>query len=115
MGAESVDAPGHVLRARMVCAALDVSRGGVRHRHRDRAAGGGRRPGDSEIRHAATEPHVVELCEFLQALGVGIEGAGSSTIRVEPPARLGGAAHPGGRLHRSRKLGSDRRHHRRGD
>jgi len=39
------------------------------------------------------EPHVVELCEFLQAMGVGIEGTGSSTIRVEPPSRLGGAAH----------------------
>ncbi len=28
------------------------------------------------------EPHVVELCEFLQAMGVGIEGAGTSTVRV---------------------------------
>jgi UDP-N-acetylglucosamine 1-carboxyvinyltransferase len=26
--------------------------------------------GVTEIRHAATEPHVVELCEFLQAMGV---------------------------------------------
>jgi UDP-N-acetylglucosamine 1-carboxyvinyltransferase len=49
--------------------------------------------GPSEIRHAATEPHVVELCEFLQAMGVGIEGAGSSRIRIHPPARLGGATH----------------------
>jgi len=49
--------------------------------------------GPSEIRHAAMEPHVVELCEFLQAMGVGIEGAGTPRIRVEPPARLGGAAH----------------------
>jgi UDP-N-acetylglucosamine 1-carboxyvinyltransferase len=48
--------------------------------------------GPSEIRHAAMEPHVVELCEFLQAMGAGIEGVGSSTIRVEP-ARLGSAAH----------------------
>jgi UDP-N-acetylglucosamine 1-carboxyvinyltransferase len=39
------------------------------------------------------EPHVVELCEFLQAMGVGIEGAGTPTIRVHPPARLGGASH----------------------
>jgi UDP-N-acetylglucosamine 1-carboxyvinyltransferase len=38
--------------------------------------------GVTEIRHAATEPHVVELCEFLQAMGVGIEGAGTSTVRV---------------------------------
>src|SRR5262245_17820189 len=49
--------------------------------------------GPSEIRHAATEPHVVELCEFLQAMGAGIEGAGTSRIRVDPPARLTGAKH----------------------
>jgi UDP-N-acetylglucosamine 1-carboxyvinyltransferase len=49
--------------------------------------------GPSEIRHAAMEPHVVELCEFLQAMGVGIEGAGTSRIRVDPPARLGSASH----------------------
>src|SRR5436190_4427032 len=47
--------------------------------------------GASEIRHAAMEPHVVELCEFLQAMGAGIEGAGTPRIRVEPPARLGAA------------------------
>jgi UDP-N-acetylglucosamine 1-carboxyvinyltransferase len=49
--------------------------------------------GPSEIRHAAMEPHVVELCEFLQAMGAGIEGAGTPRIRVEPPARLGSASH----------------------
>jgi UDP-N-acetylglucosamine 1-carboxyvinyltransferase len=49
--------------------------------------------GPSEIRHAAMEPHVVELCVFLQAMGVGIEGAGSSTLRVHPPARITGARH----------------------
>lgn len=48
-------------------------------------------PGRSEIRHAACEPHVVELCEFLQAMGAGIEGAGSPTIRVEGIAKLKGA------------------------
>jgi UDP-N-acetylglucosamine 1-carboxyvinyltransferase len=47
--------------------------------------------GVTEIRHAAAEPHVVELCEFLASMGVGIAGAGTSTIRVDPPARLGGA------------------------
>jgi UDP-N-acetylglucosamine 1-carboxyvinyltransferase len=49
--------------------------------------------GVSEIRHAACEPHVVELCGFLQQIGVGIAGAGTSTIRVEGGARLSGAAH----------------------
>jgi UDP-N-acetylglucosamine 1-carboxyvinyltransferase len=49
--------------------------------------------GPSEIRHAAMEPHVVELCEFLQAMGAGIEGAGTPRIRVEPAAHLGSASH----------------------
>jgi UDP-N-acetylglucosamine 1-carboxyvinyltransferase len=49
--------------------------------------------GASEIRHAACEPHVTELCEFLQKLGVGISGAGTSTIRIDGGARLGGAQH----------------------
>lgn len=48
-------------------------------------------PGVSEIRHAACEPHVVELCEFLQAMGVGITGGGTHTIRVEGGMRLHGA------------------------
>lgn len=48
-------------------------------------------PGVSEIRHAACEPHVVELCEFLQRMGVGITGAGSHTIRVEGGMKLTGA------------------------
>ena len=47
--------------------------------------------GRSEIRHAACEPHVVELCEFLQSMGVGITGAGSHTIRVEGLAKPRGA------------------------
>jgi UDP-N-acetylglucosamine 1-carboxyvinyltransferase len=50
-------------------------------------------PGTSEIRHSATEPHVVELCEFLVKMGAGITGIGSSKIRVEGCSRLGGATH----------------------
>ena len=49
--------------------------------------------GRTEIRHAAMEPHVVELCRFLRELGVGIEGEGTSTIRVEGPGRFGAAEH----------------------
>ena len=49
--------------------------------------------GRTEIRHAATEPHVVELCEFLRSMGVGVEGAGTSRIRVEGGRRLGPASH----------------------
>ncbi|MBM3769843.1 MAG: UDP-N-acetylglucosamine 1-carboxyvinyltransferase [Acidimicrobiia bacterium] len=50
-------------------------------------------PGISEIRHAACEPHVVELCEFLRKMGAGITGAGTSTIRVEGSRTLHGAEH----------------------
>ena len=49
--------------------------------------------GRTEIRHAATEPHVVELCRFLRTMGVSIEGEGTSTIRVDAPARLRGGEH----------------------
>jgi UDP-N-acetylglucosamine 1-carboxyvinyltransferase len=48
-------------------------------------------PGASEIRHAACEPHVVELCEFLRGMGVGVSGEGSHTIRVEGIAKPRGA------------------------
>ena len=55
------------------------------------AAAGAR--GTTEIRHAACEPHVVELCAFLAQLGVGVSGAGTTTIRVEGGATLHGAEH----------------------
>lgn len=55
------------------------------------AAAGAR--GRTEIRHAATEPHVVELCRFLRALGVWIAGEGTSTIQVEGIERFRGAQH----------------------
>ena len=50
-------------------------------------------PGMTEIRHAACEPHVVELCLFLRKLGVGIAGEGTTTIRIEGGSRLHGAEH----------------------
>ena len=50
-------------------------------------------PGITEIRHAACEPHVVELCAFLDQLGVGISGAGTTTVRVEGGGKLHGAEH----------------------
>jgi UDP-N-acetylglucosamine 1-carboxyvinyltransferase len=49
--------------------------------------------GLSEIRHAACEPHVVELCEFLRKLGAGVTGDGTPTIRVEGSPKLGGGRH----------------------
>ena len=53
-------------------------------------------PGITRIRHAACEPHVVELCEFLARLGASVSGAGTSTIVIEGGAPLGGLEH---RLH----------------
>ncbi len=50
-------------------------------------------PGLTEIRHAACEPHVVELCAFLGKLGVPITGAGTPTVRIEGGAKLRGAEH----------------------
>ena len=49
--------------------------------------------GRSEIRHAACEPHVAELCHFLEKLGVGITGGGTPTIRVDGGGKLHGAQH----------------------
>ena len=50
-------------------------------------------PGITEIRHAACEPHVVELCEFLSKLGAGVTGIGTPTIRIEGGGALRGARH----------------------
>jgi len=50
-------------------------------------------PGRTEIRHAACEPHVAELCQFLAAMGADVRGAGSSTISISPVAPLRGAVH----------------------
>jgi UDP-N-acetylglucosamine 1-carboxyvinyltransferase len=49
--------------------------------------------GTSDIRHAATEPHVIELCQLLNAMGAQIEGAGTSRLRIHGVSRLHGAVH----------------------
>ncbi len=49
--------------------------------------------GVTQIRHAAMEPHVVELCRFLRKMGARIEGDGTPTIRVEGGRRLRGVEH----------------------
>jgi len=49
--------------------------------------------GTTEIRHAATEPHVVELCEFLRKMGADVSGEGSSCIRITGSPKLHGAEH----------------------
>jgi UDP-N-acetylglucosamine 1-carboxyvinyltransferase len=94
MGVRIVDAPGHALEAPRGLSPTSI--------YLDEASVTGTEtallaaaaaPGLSEIRHAACEPHVVELCEFLRKLGAGITGQGTSTIRVEGARRLHGGEH----------------------
>src|SRR4029077_8930766 len=94
MGVRKVEGAGHVLEApggpHPTCIYLYEASGPATEPALLAAAAA---KGISEIRHAACEPHVVELCRFLQKLGAGVTGAGTSTIRVEGGAPLGGAEH----------------------
>ena len=49
--------------------------------------------GETVLRNAAREPEVVDLAELLGKMGAKIEGAGTSTIRIQGVERLGGADH----------------------
>src|SRR5437763_4201932 len=49
--------------------------------------------GETILRNAAREPEVVDLADLLTKMGAKIEGAGTSTIRVQGVERLGGAEH----------------------
>lgn len=94
MGAVMADEPGHALDApdglKGASMYLDeASVTGTETALLAAAAADGR----SEIRHAAMEPHVVELCRFLRAMGVAVEGEGTPTIRVEGTTRFRGARH----------------------
>ncbi len=46
--------------------------------------------GQTHIRHAASEPHVQDLCHFLNSLGARIEGIGSNVLHIEGRERLSG-------------------------
>src|SRR5688572_30270448 len=46
--------------------------------------------GETQIRNAASEPHVQELCQFLNILGAQIDGIGSNTLRITGVSRLKG-------------------------
>lgn len=46
--------------------------------------------GDTVIRNAASEPHVQELCYFLNGLGAQIEEIGSNTLRIHGVTSLKG-------------------------
>jgi UDP-N-acetylglucosamine 1-carboxyvinyltransferase len=47
--------------------------------------------GTSRIVNAACEPHVQEMCSFLELLGARIVGKGTSMVSVEGGTKLGGA------------------------
>jgi len=47
--------------------------------------------GGSQLVNAACEPHVQEFCRFLSLMGARIEGAATSTLKVEGRAELSGA------------------------
>lgn len=49
--------------------------------------------GDSEIRLAASEPHVQDLCRVLEKMGVSIEGIGSSLLKIRGTKHLKGFEH----------------------
>jgi len=49
--------------------------------------------GETVLRNAAREPEVLDLAELLIRMGAKIEGAGSSTIRIEGVERLHGTEH----------------------
>ncbi|MBV9744165.1 MAG: UDP-N-acetylglucosamine 1-carboxyvinyltransferase, partial [Acidobacteriia bacterium] len=44
--------------------------------------------GETVLRNAAREPEVVDLAELLAAMGANIEGAGTSTIRIQGVDKL---------------------------
>jgi UDP-N-acetylglucosamine 1-carboxyvinyltransferase len=49
--------------------------------------------GETVLRNAAREPEVADLAQLLIAMGAKIEGAGTSTIRIQGVEKLGGAEH----------------------
>ena len=49
--------------------------------------------GETFLENAAREPEVPDLADLLVKMGAKIEGAGTSTIRIQGVARLGGATH----------------------
>lgn len=49
--------------------------------------------GETTLRNAAREPEVVDVAELLVKMGARIEGAGTSTIRIQGVEKLSGAEH----------------------
>lgn len=49
--------------------------------------------GQTIIKRAASEPHVVDLCNFLNAMGAQISGIGSNVLKIEGINKLKGATY----------------------
>ena len=49
--------------------------------------------GETRIENAALEPEITDLIELLTKMGARIEGAGTSSLRVQGVPKLGGARH----------------------
>jgi UDP-N-acetylglucosamine 1-carboxyvinyltransferase len=94
MGARPIDGHGHALDAPdgLHGVSMYLDEASVTGTETAILAAAGAR-GVTEIRHAATEPHVVELCEFLRGMGVEISGEGTSRIRITGTDRRGGTSH----------------------
>jgi UDP-N-acetylglucosamine 1-carboxyvinyltransferase len=94
MGAQELEGEGHVLEAPggLVGASMYLEEASVTGTETALLAAAAAR-GTTEIRHAACEPHVVELCQFLRKMGAGVTGEGTHTIRVEGAQHLEGASH----------------------
>src|SRR3979409_722041 len=89
MGARLVEGPGHILEAPdgLKPTSIYLYEASVTGTETALLAAAAA-PRVSEIRHAAAEPHVVELCRFLEQLGVCMSGVGTTTIRIEGGAKL---------------------------
>ncbi len=94
MGARHLSGPGHVLDAPngLHPASIYLDEASVTGTETALLAAAGA-PGATEIRHSACEPHVVELCQFLRAMGADVSGEGTPTIRIGGGSRLHGARH----------------------
>ncbi|MEK7672682.1 MAG: UDP-N-acetylglucosamine 1-carboxyvinyltransferase [Patescibacteria group bacterium] len=49
--------------------------------------------GETEIRLAASEPHVQDLCHFLNKMGAKIKGIGTNTVKIEGVKKLSGTTY----------------------
>ena len=109
MGAVPLDEPGHALDAPngLTGASFYLDEASVTGTETALLAAAAAK-GRTEIRHAAMEPHVVELCRFLRAMGVGDRRARERRRSAsKAPARFARRRAPARRrLHRSRAAGA---------